>query len=390
MLECVLWIAFWISAFIAFYAMVGYPLSLFLIDKIKKTNKLKKDIHYEPSVTYMIVAHNEEKLIQEKLENAISLEYPREKFSIIVASDNSTDKTNSIVEKFIAEHQEYSISLYCSREHKGKTNAQNEAQKMVTSEILVMTDANTIMKKDCIHELVSSFVSDDISYVCGKLVYSNKDTSMTSDAESTYWDLELKMRDIESRIKTIVAGNGAVYACRNSRYVDFAPKKCHDTEMPYYYGTHKQKAIFNPDAIAYEKAGENAKDEFNRKVRMNRNLTDSFKRSFLSLNFFRYGWLTFFYFGHRTCRQCLWLAHLVAFMSSLILGCIGSLCGIIFFCMQLLWVAIIAIHMRREFSNKLLRMLGYYGMTVAAQYVAIYKLITGQSKAVWEKAESTR
>ena len=204
-----------ICAFVIVYAMVGYPIVLKLLDKILKPSEHKQDLTYEPTVSYMIVAHNEEKVIADKLINATEVDYPFDKFQIIVASDNSTDKTNEIVSNFITEHPELSITLYCSKEHKGKTNAQNEAQKIASGEILVMTDANTMLKPDAIRELVSYFTSEDIAYVSGKLEYSNSLDNATSASESTYWDLDLTMRDIESRIKTITAGNGALYACRN-------------------------------------------------------------------------------------------------------------------------------------------------------------------------------
>ena len=139
-------IVFLLSAFIVVYAMVGYPLLLKFLDKLLKPKPLEKIDDYEPTVTYMIVAHNEEAVIEKKLENAIQLDYSKEKMQILVASDNSTDSTNSIVESFIKKHPERNIVLYCSKEHKGKTNAQNEAQKKATGEILVLVIGT---RKDC-------------------------------------------------------------------------------------------------------------------------------------------------------------------------------------------------------------------------------------------------
>ena len=94
---------FWFAGFIIFWAMIGYPISLKILDKILKLKPLTKDFSYEPTVTLMIVAHNEEKVIYNKLNNVINLDYPIEKLEILVSSDNSTDNTNNIVEKFIDE-----------------------------------------------------------------------------------------------------------------------------------------------------------------------------------------------------------------------------------------------------------------------------------------------
>ena len=158
-------ILFYISGFVIVWAMVGYPLSLKLIVKIYKNRLLEKDYSHQPTVTVMVVAHNEERVILEKLNNIIELDYPLDKIEFLIASDNSTDKTNKIVMNFISEHEDYNIRLYRVKERKGKTHAQNEAQKTITSEYLVMTDANSIMDKNSVKELMATFTSKDIAYV---------------------------------------------------------------------------------------------------------------------------------------------------------------------------------------------------------------------------------
>lgn len=385
-----LWIILFLCIMIAAFAMVGYPVVLFFLDKVINPKPLQKASNYEPDVTIMIVAHNEQKVILEKLENAVSLDYPKEKLEILVASDNCTDKTDQIVTDFIVQHPAERIRLYRSTRRMGKTNAQNEAQKTVQSEILVMTDSNTLFERNVIKELIASFSSPDIAYVCGALIYKNSNESLTSDAESTYWNIDLKMRDIESRVQTITAGNGAVYACRNKDYVDFEPIECHDSAMPIYYALKGKRALFNPSAIAYEKAGETIGDEFSRKVRMNRIILKTLREGLKTLNIFKYRWFSFFYFGHRTCRYSLWWAHILAFVTSVILSFMGSIPGMVFAVGQVLAFALAFISIKLEMKNKLVRMIGYYGMTVWAQIVGVWRIITGNAKPVWEKAESTR
>lgn len=383
-------VIFIISVFFIFNTMFGYPFFLILVDKFKKPNKIKTNYNYKPTITYMIVAHNEEKVILKKLENALTLDYPAEIFNILVASDNSTDKTNELVEKYIIDNPNRSISLYCTKEHKGKTNAQNEAQKAINSEIIVMTDANSILNKNAIKELISYFSSDDIVYVCGRLAYSNSKESITSDLESAYWNIDLKMRDIESRIQTITAGNGAIYACRKSEYVDFDPIECHDSSMPLYYGVHNKRAVFNPNAIAIEKAGEINLDEFMRKVRMNRIIFKTLKNSFQTLNIFKLKWFSIFFFFHRTCRYLLWLAHLLVLISSTVIAFTGNIFAIIITVIQLMAIILAIYQLKRDFGNRYIRMFGYYAMTVLAQVVGVYKIIMKKSKPTWEKVKSTR
>ena len=379
-----------ISAFFVFFAMVGYPVALFAIDKINKPTSIRKDYSLEPTVTYMIVAHNEEKCIKEKLDNILSFEYPLEKIQVLIASDFCTDNTDIIVQKFIYEHPEINIVLHQSKEHKGKTNAQNETQKLATGEILIMTDANAIFDKAAIRELVSSFGSDDVWYVCGQLKYTN-DYSDTGKSESFYWELELKQREIESNTQTITAGNGSIYAIRNNMYLDLKPVYCHDDRFPFLFALKKKKCLYNRDAVAYEKAGETNQDEFKRKVRMNRSILNIFVDMWRPLNVIKYHWFSLFYFGHRTCRYLLWFNHLLFFAASLTMIILGQyIVGGIFVGLQLLCLLLGILSIKHGFRNFFLRIVGYYSMTVLAQFIAAIKQMTGKSKPVWEKAESTR
>ena len=376
-----------IACFMIFWAMIGYNISICIIHYFVKLSESKCDL--QPYVTVMIVAHNEEKVILDKLNNVIENDYPKDKIDYIVASDNSSDATEEIVDDFIKAHPKIRLRLYKTKEHKGKTNAQNEAQKIVDSEILVMTDANSMFKSNAISELIKSFYNDDIVYVCGSLQYTNGD-NLTASSETTYWNKELQIRLYESQIKTITAGNGAIYACRNNQYIDIPNISCHDSEFPYIYGTTGKRAIFNPDAIAYEKAGENTGDEFKRKVRMNREILRDIYKGLKILNVFKYGWFSYFYFGHRLSRYLLWINHILLFILS---GVLAMRCGgwfficifesqIIFYCLAFLG--------KYTTNIKIIYLMYYYCMTVFAQMVGVYNIICGKTKATWKSVDSTR
>jgi len=388
-MEIVLKVIFYLNGFIIFWAMIGYPISLRVIAKVYKDIVLNKDFSHKPSVTVMIVAHNEEKVILEKLCNVLKLDYPQDKIEILVASDNSTDRTNDIVRQFIEKNKDRNIRLYEVRERKGKTNAQNEAQKTITTEYIVMTDANSMMDKDSVKELMASFTSEDIVYVSGRLSIINQDVSDISNAETNYWENDLVTREIEGRIQTITAGNGALYACRTSEYYYFDPIQCHDSAMPILYGLQGKRAIANHDAVAYEKAGEVIEDEFQRKVRMNRIILKHILPDIRVLNIFKYRWFSYFYFGHRTCRYLLWMAHLFVFVSNLLLISESWLYKFLFI-IQLVFYVLAFIKKITKINNKVLTLIYYYTVTIAAQWVGIFNILTGKAKPFWEKAESTR
>ena len=380
---------YYFSAFIIIMAMFGYPITLKLLGKLFINRKNNKDYNYKPTVTVMVVAHNEEKVILEKLNNIIALDYPKDKIEFLISSDNSTDRTNEIVKKFIVENPEYNIRLYEVKARKGKTNAQNEAQKTVKTEFLVMTDANSIMDKKSVMELMASFTTNDISYVSGSLVIINENSSDISKSEKKYWDSDLKLREIESKIQSITAGNGAIYACRNSEYVDFNPIQSHDSAMPLYFALNKKRAIYNNEAIAYEKAGESIEDEFSRKVRMNRRILEKIIPTISIFNIFKYKWFSYFYFGHRTCRYLLWIAHLIIFISNVFL--IGnSWFYLITLIGQIAFYLLALIKALTGINNKYLNLIYYYTVTVVTQWVGVYNILTGKAKPFWEKAESTR
>lgn len=382
-------ILFYLSAFIIFWAMVGYPISLKLIKGIFSTRKNKKDYSHQPSVTLLIVAHNEEKVMLEKLQNVVELDYPKEKLEILVSSDNSTDDTNQIVNDFIINNPQHNVRLYEVKQRKGKTNAQNEAVKTLMSEYIVMTDANSLLDKNAIKELMASFISDDIAYVSGRLSIINADDNLTSQSESSYWSLDLQMRDIESNMQTITAGNGALYACRTKDYIEVELIQSHDSAMPLYYGLEGKRAIANHDAIAYEKAGEVVEDEFKRKVRMNRIILKHILPDLRLLNIFKYKWFTFFYFGHRTSRYLLWISHLVLLITNFLLVK-ENIFYLVLFVLQLIVYGIAIIQHFLKLKNKYLNIIYYYVMTIVAQWVGVYRIVTGNAKPFWEKAESTR
>ena len=383
-------ILFFLSAFIIFYAMIGYPLFLVILDKILKRPEIMKDYNYEPTVTIIVVAHNEEKVIKDKLNNLIKVDYPTKKYEIVVTSDYSTDKTNEIVEEFISKNKKYNIRLHKTVKHGGKTNAQNEAQKKIKSDILIMTDANCYFDKKAVKELVACFKDENVGYVCGATVYTNKEDNETADSENTYWDFDSKCRDIESRIQTITAGDGNIYACRTKEYKDIPLIECHDSSFPILFALDKKRSLFDPKAIAYEKAGESDADEYKRKVRMNRNIIHNILPSIKILNIFKYKWFTIFYIGHRTCRYLLWLNHLIMLICNIILAFSHSWFWKIILIMHLLVYFISIIGNKFKIKNKIIKMLSYYVLTIIAQWNGIINIITGKAKPTWAKAESTR
>lgn len=378
-------IIFWVSAFAIFYPMIGYPLTLLLLDKIIK-RKNTKDYTYKPKVSVIISAYNEEKVIEKKLNNIIRTDYPD--FEVIIANDASNDRTVELSQDFIKNHPDFDIRVNTVRNHLGKTNAQDEAVEVAKGEILVFSDANSIFKEDAISELVSYFTSDDIEYVCGSLIYKEDETASVV-AENTYWNMELTMRKIESNIKTIAAGNGAIYACRKKDYRNYDLVSSHDYEMPLHAGLNGKRALYNEDALAFEKAGSTTSDEFKRKVRMQRRILTNIRTNLRRLNIFKYGWFSFFHFNHKTLRFLQAFFHIVLFISNIFLIRQGFIYKLILLG-QVAFLILAILGQVSKAKNKIVYFPRYYSMMMLAQILGAKNELTGKSKATWEKAESTR
>lgn len=378
-------IIFWVSAFAIFYPMIGYPLTLLLLDKIIK-RKNTKDYTYKPKVSVIISAYNEEKVIEKKLNNIIKTDYPD--FEVIIANDASNDRTVEIAQEFIKSHPAYNIRVNTVRNHLGKTNAQDESVEVAKGEILVFSDANSIFKEDAISELISYFTSDDIEYVCGSLIYKEDETASVV-AENTYWNMELTMRKIESNIKTIAAGNGAIYACRKKDYRNYNLVSSHDYEMPLHAGLNGKRALYNEDALAFEKAGSTTSDEFKRKVRMQRRILTNIRTNLRRLNIFKYGWFSFFHFNHKTLRFLQAFFHIVLFISNIFLIRQGFIYKLILLG-QVAFLILAILGQVSKAKNKIVYFPRYYSMMMLAQILGAKNELTGKSKATWEKAESTR
>lgn len=381
---------FWISIIGIIYTFIGYPLSLYIISKLFKIKKIEKwdNIEEYPEVTYIIAAYNEEKNIRKKLENTVLLDYPKKKLEIIIASDGSSDKTNNIVEEFIKENNELDIKLYEVKNRKGKTNAQNEAIQIAKGEILVFSDANSIWKENSLENLILNFKDKNIDYICGKLEYINSLENITSNAENTYWNFDLWMRKVESNISSITAGNGAIYAIRKDKIELIPAIQCHDGAYPTISVLKGRRAIYEEKAIAYEKAGENTRDEFKRKIRMGRGILFSKYSKLQKYNPFKTGIFSYFYFCHRYLRYSLYLFHIFIYISNMFL--LENKFYLYIFILQNLFYLLAILGNFIKIKYKILYLPYYYMITVSAQFIAILKSILGLNKPFWEKAESTR
>ena len=251
---------FWSSAAGIAWTHAGYPLAAGLAARFRPRPVRRGD--ELPRVTVIVAAHDEEEVIERRLENLLALDYPPELLDVIVASDASTDRTDELVEAFA--QREPRVRLV-QAPRGGKVAAQDRAVRETDADVVAFSDANATWAPDALRRLVRSFADPEVAYVCGRL--SLRDPA-GDNREGAYWRFELWLREQESLLWSITGGNGSIYAVRRGDYVEVDPRFGHDLSFPYLMVQRGRRAVYDPDAVAHEKPTPTTEDEYRRKVRM--------------------------------------------------------------------------------------------------------------------------
>ena len=313
-------IIFFLFVFIILYVYAGYPLIISVIATIRKKTVNKKD-DFELTVSLIIAAFNEEDVIEEKLKNCFSLDYPKDKLEIIVFSDASTDRTDDIVKQY----QNEGVILIQLSGRRGKTAGQNLAVSQANGEIIVFSDANAIYREDAIRKVVRNFYDESVGCVCGELVYFSADQSLIGDAENIYWDYEKFIKRQEDRAASILGANGSIYALRRELYVALPAETISDFIEPFKIIEQGYRVIYEPAALSYEHSTKNFQEEYQRKKRIINRSFNSFVHFRTFLNPLKYAMLSFQLISHKLLR---WL---IPFYLILIFGVNLFLLNALFF-----------------------------------------------------------
>lgn len=257
----------WFFVLVVFYVYAGYPIILKILS-YRKTG-IKIDDDYYPSVTLFIPMYNEEAIIEEKLKNSLALDYPLDKIEILVVSDGSTDRTNSILGTF----NNPSITARIEKSRSGKNACINKYVPRSMGEIIVFSDANSMYQRDAIKKLVRHFCDKRVGCVCGNLKYVAK-LSAVGKGEGLYFRYEAFLKEMESKQGSVVAANGAIYALRKRLFEPIPLNAPNDFVHPIEVGLKGYFVLYEKEAIAKEKSSVAFNEEFRRRVRIvNRSYT---------------------------------------------------------------------------------------------------------------------
>jgi cellulose synthase/poly-beta-1,6-N-acetylglucosamine synthase-like glycosyltransferase len=374
-------ILFWLSAGLLVYTHLGYPLLLAVLVWLRKERRSFKpkvagsgDL---PTVSLIVPAYDEEEVIAEKVANALALDYPHERLQVIVASDGSTDATAERARAAGA-------SLVLELPPGGKVAALNAAAEQAAGEVLVFSDANSTWSREALRRLVAPFADPGVGYVSGQVRFLN---SHGNNLEGAYWRYEMAVRELESALAGVTAGNGAIYAVRRDAYIPLPPSGSHDLSFPFLLAKRRLRSLYEPAARAEEKMVPTIEGEFARKRRMMVGLWDIVVGEGM-LSPRRYPPLyAFEVLSHRLLRYLSPLLHVVALLANAFL--LGS--GwfyVLTFLLQLAFIA--AALLGRSVPIGPFRMARYYLLTTASIPAGLWDRLRHGAGGRWEKAEGTR
>jgi cellulose synthase/poly-beta-1,6-N-acetylglucosamine synthase-like glycosyltransferase len=370
-------ILFWVSLAALVWTHLGYALAAALAARLRRRGVHAAAI--EPVVSVVVAAYNEEDVIERRVRNLLELDYPAERLEVLVASDSSADRTDEIVEGLAAEDARVKL-VRCPRG--GKVAAQNRGVHESSGEIVAFSDANALWQEDALRKLVRSFADPAVGYVSGRASYEAADGT---NREGAYWRFELWLRGHESRLGSITAGNGPIYAVRRTDWVDLEPWCGHDLGLPYLMVQRGRRAVYDPEAVSIEKPSRDLEDEYRRKVRMLRGAWVHVFRGMLR----RVGPVYFVELvSHRLLRYGSGILHLLLLVTSVAL--VGE--GWVYraaLVVQLAWLALAAAgRLRLPIPGAGLAY--YYLLVTWATLAGLARYLRFGPPLLWERIEGTR
>ena len=262
-----------------------------------KTNPIKREA-ITPMVSLVISAYNEEKVLAQKIENSLELDYPQHLLQIAVISDGSTDKTNDIIRNYA--NQDARILPCIVAINKGKDSCLNDFVPKLNGEIVLFSDANSFYDKDLIQKIVQPFADRMIGLVTGSTLYYLASGDQSINATSLYSQLEKITKSLESRIGSCVGADGAVFAMRKELFSGLKPYEINDLALPLQVVKNGYRTILDKHVFCKEEAPlEGVKNELNRNIRITKGAIISLFSYKILLNPLCYPFYSFAIFSHK-------------------------------------------------------------------------------------------
>jgi len=382
-------VVMWASAGLIVWTQAGYAAALALTARLLPRRGARVAAaapgaqEQLPTLSLIIAAHDEQSVIAAKVQNALALDYPRERLEVIVSCDGCSDET-------AARAREAGADLVLELARGGKIRAQDAAVARARGEVVAFSDANSLWEAGAARELVGAFADPGVGYACGSVRFVQAATGAAAgNQEGVYWAYELAVRALESRLSSITAGNGAIYATRREAYIVVDPIMGHDLSLPFNMVKRGRRAVYVPGARATEKMVPSLTGEFARKRRMMSHTWPILVRGgMLSPRGYTPGYALMI-LSHRVLRYTSPALHLILLAANIALVAQGAgALYIVTLALQLLLLAAAALAGAVRLRPLLIAR--YYVLTTASPAAGLWDWLRHGTSASWEAAEGTR
>ncbi len=365
-------VLFLVCLFFVVYPYVIYPLVAIGLSRLIGGGWKKEDIWQD--VTLLVSVYNEEGVIREKIENALALDYPEDRYEIVVVSDGSTDKTNQIVSSY--DDPRVVLKVF---ERAGKTSCLNRVVPDVRGEIVILTDANSMFPRQALKNIVRSFADERIGLVTGWTKYRRGDTEETP---GLYSRLEKITKQAESFVSSCVGADGAIFAIRKALYRRLEEVDINDFVIPLNVIGQNRRVVLDPDVYCLEEPSEGTAKEFRRQVRITNRTLGAIWRNSQFLNPLVFRSFAFFLISHKVLKfmvpfffcGMLFTSLLLSLQASYYLLVVAAIMAFIFMGIAGLF---------NLGNSRIINLCTLFLLTNAAQMIGWFRFITGRADTMW-------
>lgn len=360
------------------YVYAGYPLIVLGLGRL-----FPRPVRKGPglrSVTIIVSAYNEEFHIHDKLVNLQKLDYPPGTWDVIVVSDASDDRTDAIVSAFHAKN----VRLLRVEGRQGKTACQNIAAQAATGEILLFTDANTMLAPGTLRSVVRNFNDPDVGCVCGRLVYVTPGSDATGNGITSYWGYEIALRVAESAIGSLIGVSGSLYAVRRAKYRPIAPDLISDFVIAMDMREQGLRTVIEPEAVCTEEALDEATRELSMRIRVGMRSLSAIAAMRRFLNPLRFGSFAWQLWSHKLLRYLSPVFLFASITSNLALALEGRYEWLLLVQAAGFAAGLVGFLPGKVMGNsRLLAQPYYFLLTNLASAVSLFRFIRGERVVTW-------
>lgn len=387
-------IAFWVCVALVFYTYLGYGMVLFVIVKVKrlfvkrKEGKAPTPDSELPDVSVLICAYNEEAVVDAKMANCLAFDYPKDKLHIVWCNDGSDDATDERLAAYDG------VTIFYRPERRGKTAAMNHAMMRIDSDIVIMTDANTMVCPGAIREIVRLFEDPTVGCVAGEKRVGGDSADTTAAAgEGLYWRYESTLKRWDFELYSAMGAAGELCAVRKSLYEPVPEDSLlDDFILSMRLVQQGYRIAYTAEAYALEGGSASMTEESKRKRRIAAGGLQSIWRLRSLMTPFKYPVVAFQFVSHRVLRWSITpiaLLALVPLNVALVLSGSGALYTIIWILQIFFYAAAYGGYVldNKGMRNKLLYIPYYFLFMNVNVFRGVSYLLSHRGTGTWEKSK---